>query len=431
MTASLTGYKGLEVVDPAPSGAGGLAIQDNFKNLVNWQFAVISRGLNDPPVSPTAGDRYIVGTSPTGDWLTPTDLSNQLVEWDGSDWAPLAPQVGFPVYVTAELLLYFWDGTSWVPIASGTGALAQVFDAYDATGGQTFTSATITLNLDTVRKNTDSNLFSLVSDELTISEAGTYVLLFRVSTDVSAGTARSASKCWIETDTGGGFTAVAGTEGFMYNRTLSLGDNTATVQLALDVAAGDKFRVRANRINGTDTITTKDNGSGLTVYRFGTPGLIGTAGDPAGTDTQVQFNNAGVFGADPNFTYDAASSALQVDNISIDGNIVSAANTNGSLILSPNGNGALQADNGGNTRGTNAVDLQQVHTAVTQVASGPNSTLSGGFGNTASGGGSTISGGVFNTASDGGSTIGGGGNNTASGYLGTVGVICPPNSEPV
>jgi hypothetical protein len=33
---SLVDYKGLQVVDPEPSGAGGLAIQDDFVNLVDW-----------------------------------------------------------------------------------------------------------------------------------------------------------------------------------------------------------------------------------------------------------------------------------------------------------------------------------------------------------------------------------------------------------
>ncbi|MEM6505315.1 MAG: DUF2793 domain-containing protein [Planctomycetota bacterium] len=427
MTASLTDYKGLEVITPAPTGAGGLAIQENFKKLINWQYAVIDDTLTSPPGSPTAGDRYIVASPATGAW---TGLENQLVEYidpnpDPAYWDSLVPNVGIPVYVTSKQLLHYWDSTSWVPIVAGSGALAQVFDAYDATGGQTFTTAEITLNLDTVRKNSDANLFSLASDELTINEAGTYIFIFRVSTDVSTGNARSASKCWIETDTGGGFATVAGSEGFMYNRTSSLGDNTATVQLALDAAAGDKFRIRANRVNGTDTIATKDNGSGMTVYRLG---MVGTAGDPAGSDAQVQFNNAGVFGADPNFTYDAASSALQVDNISIDGNTVSATDTNGNLILSPDGTGALQANSGGNARGNNAVDLQTGRSDTSEVAGGLYSTVSGGYGNTAEGWYCTVGGGSGNTATDNGNgnlgygrcTVGGGAGNSAGFFDSTV-----------
>ncbi|MEM6258607.1 MAG: DUF2793 domain-containing protein [Planctomycetota bacterium] len=415
MTASLTDYKGLEVITPTPTGAGGLAIQENFKKLINWQYAVIDDTLTSPPGSPTAGDRYIVASPATGAWA---GLENQLVEYidpnpDPAYWDSLVPNVGIPVYVTNKQLLHYWDSTSWVPIVAGSGALAQVFDAYDATGGQTFTTAEITLNLDTVRKNSDANLFSLASDELTISEAGTYIFIFRVSTDVSTGNARSASKCWIETDTGGGFATVAGSEGFMYNRTSSLGDNTATVQLALDAAAGDKFRIRASRVNGTDTIATKDNGSGLTVYRVG---MVGTAGDPAGSDTQVQFNNAGTFGADSGFTFDAASSALQVDNVKIDGNTISATDTNGDLILSPNNTGALQADTGGNPRGSYAIDLQRVRINAIDVASGSYSAVLSGRWNRASGSYSILCGGEDNTAGGDYSVVGGGKVNSASGY---------------
>lgn len=229
--AALTDYKGLEVVNPDPTGAGGLAIQNDFKKLVDWQAAVISRGLNVPPVSPplTQGDRYIVGTAPTGVWLTPDDLSNQLVEWDGSAWQALAPQIGFPVYVTAELQIFYWDGAAWQAMGTGSG------------------------------------------------------------------------------------------------------------------------------------------------------------GTPAGLDAQVQFNNAGAFGADAGFTFDSNLTSLQLDNLQMDGNTLSATDTNGSLILTPNGSGAIQIDSAGDTRGFHALDLQDApRGASTEVASGDFSFLRG-FNNTASG----------------------------------------------
>jgi len=61
------------------------------------------------------------------------------------------------------------------------------------------------------------------------------------------------------------------------------------------------------------------------------------------------------------------------------------------LVLSPSGNGAImvqlpdgQDAGGGNARGTYAVDLQQQRTGKTQVASGTNSVIVGGYRNTAS-----------------------------------------------
>ena len=94
---------------------------------------------------------------------------------------------------------------------------------------------------------------------------------------------------------------------------------------------------------------------------------------------------------------------------------------NNSQVIGFNTNSSLQRDNGGNTRGQHAVDLQIVRAANTQVASGHVSTVGGGRGNTASGSYSTIGGGDANTASGSYSTIGGGTYNTASGYVSTVG----------
>jgi hypothetical protein len=86
-----------------------------------------------------------------------------------------------------------------------------------------------------------------------------------------------------------------------------------------------------------------------------------------------------------------------------------------------NTNLSLQRDAGGNSRGTNAVDLQSARALVTQVASGNYSVIGGGYNNTASGNYATVGGGQNNTASDAYATVGGGWSNTASGYIATVG----------
>lgn len=175
--------------------------------------------LNDPPASPATGDRYIVGTMPTGVWVQNPSIANYLVEWDGTAWVSLAPQIGFPVYVSDITVkaIHYWDGTEWQAIA----------------------------------------------------------------------------------------------------------------------------------------------------------------GTPGGSNTEVQFNNAGGFGGDANFTYDSTATALQVDNLSLDGNTLSATDTDGSIVLSPNGNGAIQVDTSGNTRGKLALDLQVNRTAATEVASGDYSFVRG------------------------------------------------------
>jgi hypothetical protein len=106
------------------------------------------------------------------------------------------------------------------------------------------------------------------------------------------------------------------------------------------------------------------------------------------------------------------------------------------IALSPKGTGAITAQvpdgtaAGGNARGANSVDLQTLRNVATQVASGGNSVIMGGYSNTASGatsvvvGGAncnslgatcSISGGWYNTASGKHSAAIGGDTNTASG----------------
>jgi hypothetical protein len=47
---SLVDYKCLQVVDPEPSGTDGLAIQDDFVNLVDWNPKSVWAQVADPTV---------------------------------------------------------------------------------------------------------------------------------------------------------------------------------------------------------------------------------------------------------------------------------------------------------------------------------------------------------------------------------------------
>lgn len=147
---------------------------------------------------------------------------------------------------------------------------------------------------------------------------------------------------------------------------------------------------------------------------------------PSGTNTQVQFNDGGAFGADAGLTYNKTTDALSVTGSVIVPIVAAASSGNVNLILSPIGTGAIQlqvADNtatGGNARGQYSVDLQTVRVAATQVvsgsysfAAGANNTVSAGSavaigtGNSVSGNGAFAAG-VENTASGAQSTALGG-----------------------
>ena len=98
--------------------------------------------------------------------------------------------------------------------------------------------------------------------------------------------------------------------------------------------------------------------------------------------------------------------------------------TNVDLVLQPKGSGAILAQQpdgtgmGGNVRGSNAGDLQMGRILNTSVASGKNSVIVGGFGNTASGYTSTAMG-IYSTAS-GNYAVSMGANSTASGSYSTT-----------
>ncbi len=105
---------------------------------------------------------------------------------------------------------------------------------------------------------------------------------------------------------------------------------------------------------------------------------------------------------------------------------VGGSATNQGIAVIPAGTGALTTGipnslpNGGNPRGSSAVDLQMVRTLSRQVASGAQSVIPGGQNNAASGDQSVVAGGLTNTASGLQSAIVGGQTNVASGAQSVV-----------
>jgi hypothetical protein len=77
-------------------------------NTYDTVESVIDRDLTSPPVSPTEGDKYIVGNSASGDW---SGLDKKVVCWNGSSWDEL---VRDSVVVEDEDILLEWNGTAWV-----------------------------------------------------------------------------------------------------------------------------------------------------------------------------------------------------------------------------------------------------------------------------------------------------------------------------
>lgn len=132
--------------------------------------------------------------------------------------------------------------------------------------------------------------------------------------------------------------------------------------------------------------------------------------------------SAGITGFIPSQNTAAPNNVINASRLLVD-----AATASADIVLQPKGTGAFLAQlpdgttAAGNKRGTNAVDLQTSRTAATQVASGANSSILGGFGNTVSSDYATVAGGLSNSATGVGSYIGGGQQNTTNGIRVTIG----------
>lgn len=78
---------------------------------------VMEVGLDTPPGSPSDGDAYIVGTSPTGDW---EDQENCLAFYL-SGWNFIAPFLGFQVFDFDSNAAKIFNGTNWINTPSAGG----------------------------------------------------------------------------------------------------------------------------------------------------------------------------------------------------------------------------------------------------------------------------------------------------------------------
>ena len=146
-------WEGVNVFDTQFGGTGG-GTSSAITPVGNDLGTVIST-LNTPPVSPATNDAYLVGTSPTGDWLTPTDLTNNLVIFNGAAWIALAPVDGNFVFDDNQGIQLLFDGTTWAGLDSAPFSDASALvknDAdntklidFDASGITTGTTRTITM----------------------------------------------------------------------------------------------------------------------------------------------------------------------------------------------------------------------------------------------------------------------------------------------
>lgn len=120
-----------------PLVAAGQAQQEVTHNEALIMLQVLLLGalaiLNDPPATPAAGDTYVVGTAPTGDWAL---AANKIATYYGGSWRfvpdvdsdgtdiPMNPRhEGLEIYIRdngsgspTTGSRFRWNGSAWLAL---------------------------------------------------------------------------------------------------------------------------------------------------------------------------------------------------------------------------------------------------------------------------------------------------------------------------
>lgn len=85
---------------------------------------------NTPPVSPAAGQAWLVGASPTGAFVGHT---NQIAVWRGDHWDFYKPGDGWLVFNLGTALEFRYNGTAWAALGVGSTSSVTAASITDST----------------------------------------------------------------------------------------------------------------------------------------------------------------------------------------------------------------------------------------------------------------------------------------------------------
>lgn len=93
-------------------GVGGY--NPGFAKLDTLIFLTVINTLNTPPGSPSNGDRYLVGSAPTGAFVGHTDSVAVYLTIGTPGWSFYAPKLGWKLFHTSIGSTLRWDGSDWI-----------------------------------------------------------------------------------------------------------------------------------------------------------------------------------------------------------------------------------------------------------------------------------------------------------------------------
>ena len=153
---------------------------------------ILDKDLSTPPASPTTGDAYIVGSSPTGDWA---GRANDVAVWYYTKWYFTTPWTGFTVWVNDENTEYRLESGVWTEFTPSTGGTVGISGTpannqigvwtnstnLEGDANLTYDSATTTLNVNgniTLTGTVDGvDIAARDHAAVTFAGTGTYVSL--------------------------------------------------------------------------------------------------------------------------------------------------------------------------------------------------------------------------------------------------------------
>lgn len=141
------------------------------------------------------------------------------------------------------------------------GAPRVYFQASQLASNSAVGTTPVNLNL-TENQNSDVAIFTFAANELTINKTGKFRFTIQVSADTNTGS-RETSHIQLERNGAAIPLAEGHTEAYGYHRNNPSGEDTAPINVILDVTSGDTFRVRVD--SPTVSINTIPNGTGMSV----------------------------------------------------------------------------------------------------------------------------------------------------------------------
>jgi len=138
------------------------------------------------------------------------------------------------------------------------------FCGYNSAGGQIIAGTWVDIIWDNQERVDSDYSNTLSSADITINTTGYYDIRVNVTTYITSGNNRSQSEARLVLN--GSF--ISGTKAYMYNREVSEGGSTGTIDIVKSLTAGDVLKVQCIRQAGGSTINTYPDGCRIVIKKI-------------------------------------------------------------------------------------------------------------------------------------------------------------------